>query len=270
MPRSAELAAGRGGHHYVQTALIADLTFPGGPQPVASWRDDEGPLPARGARPGAAAAGAAAATRRALPSRPSSAVPRGASTSWLWGPVWPGSPRPAIWSGRPLGRRARGPHRVGGRTLNHPVVVARWSRSAASGSGRARTGSWPEPRSLGIKTFKTYTKGGQILEYGGKLSPLHRADPAAARARRRRLQQVAGQGHPPAEDGPLDTSLDRAGRGRSWTGRRWRRSSWPTEHPRERSFLSTWPPRRCSPPSPATSRCCTRCSTSTPAAGSST
>ncbi len=37
-------------------------------------------------------------------------------------------------------------------------------------------------RSLGVKTFKTYTKGGQILDYGGTPEPLHRADPAAARA----------------------------------------------------------------------------------------
>jgi monoamine oxidase len=60
--------------------------------------------------------------------------------------------------------------RVGGRTLNlalgrHEVVEAggQWV-----GPGQDRI--LARARELGIRTFKTYTKGGQVLDYGGSLS----------------------------------------------------------------------------------------------------
>ncbi len=60
--------------------------------------------------------------------------------------------------------------RVGGRTLNHSVghgeVVEVGGEWVGPGQDRILTRS----RSLGIKTFKTYTKGELLLEYGGKLT----------------------------------------------------------------------------------------------------
>jgi monoamine oxidase len=60
--------------------------------------------------------------------------------------------------------------RVGGRTLNHPVgngeVVEVGGQWVGPGQDRIKA----RATALGIKTFKTYTKGEQILEYRGKKS----------------------------------------------------------------------------------------------------
>jgi monoamine oxidase len=63
---------------------------------------------------------------------------------------------------------ARG--RVGGRTLNHPVgqgeVVEVGGQWVGPGQDRVKA----RAKALGIKTFKTYTKGEQILDYRGRKS----------------------------------------------------------------------------------------------------
>ncbi len=60
--------------------------------------------------------------------------------------------------------------RVGGRTLNHPVGHGEVVEVGGQWVGPGQDRVMARARALGIKTFKTYTKGEQILEYRGKKS----------------------------------------------------------------------------------------------------
>jgi monoamine oxidase len=59
-------------------------------------------------------------------------------------------------------------HRVGGRTLNHPVGNGEVVEVGGQWVGPGQDRIIARAKALGIKTFKTYTKGEQILEYRGK------------------------------------------------------------------------------------------------------
>ncbi len=58
--------------------------------------------------------------------------------------------------------------RVGGRTLNHPVGHGEVVEVGGQWVGPGQTRILARAKGLGIKTFKTYTKGEQVFEYEGK------------------------------------------------------------------------------------------------------
>jgi monoamine oxidase len=58
--------------------------------------------------------------------------------------------------------------RVGGRTLNHPVGHGEVVEVGGQWVGPGQDQIIARAKSLGIKTFKTYTKGEQILDFEGK------------------------------------------------------------------------------------------------------
>jgi len=60
--------------------------------------------------------------------------------------------------------------RVGGRTLNHPVGRGEVVEVGGQWVGPAQTRILARARSLGVRTFKTYTAGAQIFDYKGKLT----------------------------------------------------------------------------------------------------
>jgi monoamine oxidase len=75
--------------------------------------------------------------------------------------------------------------RVGGRTLNHPVGHGEVVEVGGQWVGPGQDRIMARARALGIKTFKTYTKGAQIFDYQGTQShftglipPLPSADAA--------------------------------------------------------------------------------------------
>jgi monoamine oxidase len=75
--------------------------------------------------------------------------------------------------------------RVGGRTLNHPVGGGEVVEVGGQWVGPGQDRILARAKSLGIGTFKTYTKGAQIFEYAGKqthftglIPPLPSADAA--------------------------------------------------------------------------------------------
>jgi monoamine oxidase len=60
--------------------------------------------------------------------------------------------------------------RVGGRTLNHPVGNGEVVEVGGQWVGPGQNRIIARARSLGVKTFKTYTKGALVLAYNGGLS----------------------------------------------------------------------------------------------------
>jgi monoamine oxidase len=58
--------------------------------------------------------------------------------------------------------------RVGGRTLNHPVGKGEVVEVGGQWVGPGQTRILARAKSLGIRTFKTYTKGAQVFEYLGQ------------------------------------------------------------------------------------------------------
>jgi monoamine oxidase len=60
--------------------------------------------------------------------------------------------------------------RVGGRTLNHPVGHGEVIEVGGEWVGPGQDRIIARAKEFGIKTFKTYTKGAQILDYEGKQS----------------------------------------------------------------------------------------------------
>jgi monoamine oxidase len=60
--------------------------------------------------------------------------------------------------------------RVGGRTLNHPVGGGEVVEIGGQWVGPGQDRIMARARSLGVRTFKTYTKGEQILDYRGAQS----------------------------------------------------------------------------------------------------
>jgi monoamine oxidase len=60
--------------------------------------------------------------------------------------------------------------RVGGRTLNHPLGGGEVVEVGGEWVGPGQDRILARARSLGIKTFKTYTAGQQLLAYGGTLT----------------------------------------------------------------------------------------------------
>jgi monoamine oxidase len=87
--------------------------------------------------------------------------------------------------------------RVGGRTLNHPVghgeVVEVGGQWVGPGQDRIRA----RAKALGIRTFKTYTKGAQIFDYLGRqthftglIPPLPAADAADFNAMLAKIMQL--------------------------------------------------------------------------------
>jgi monoamine oxidase len=61
--------------------------------------------------------------------------------------------------------------RVGGRTLNHPVGHGEVVEVGGEWVGPGQDRILARAKNLGIKTFKTYTKGEQILDFEGKQTP---------------------------------------------------------------------------------------------------
>jgi monoamine oxidase len=61
-------------------------------------------------------------------------------------------------------------HRVGGRTLNHPVGRGEVVEVGGQWVGPGQDRILARAQALGVSTFKTYTKGEQILEYRGQKS----------------------------------------------------------------------------------------------------
>jgi monoamine oxidase len=60
--------------------------------------------------------------------------------------------------------------RVGGRTLNHPLGRGKIVEVGGQWVGPGQDRVLARIRRLGLKTFKTYTKGAQVLDYDGTLS----------------------------------------------------------------------------------------------------
>lgn len=60
--------------------------------------------------------------------------------------------------------------RVGGRTLNHPLGHGKVVEVGGQWVGPGQDRVLARIKRLGLKTFKTYTKGAQVLDYGGALS----------------------------------------------------------------------------------------------------
>jgi monoamine oxidase len=61
-------------------------------------------------------------------------------------------------------------NRVGGRTLNHDLGGGQVVEVGGQWVGPGQDRIMARARSLSIKTFKTFTRGGQVLDYGGRLS----------------------------------------------------------------------------------------------------
>jgi monoamine oxidase len=61
-------------------------------------------------------------------------------------------------------------HRVGGRTLNHPVGHGEVVEVGGQWVGPGQDRILARAKALGVRTFKTYTKGEQVLVYRGKKS----------------------------------------------------------------------------------------------------
>lgn len=75
--------------------------------------------------------------------------------------------------------------RVGGRTLNHPLGGGKVVEVGGQWVGPGQNRVLARARSLGVRTFKTYTRGAQVLDFEGSLShfqglipPLPAADAA--------------------------------------------------------------------------------------------
>ena len=162
---------------------------------------------------------------------------------------------------------ARG--RVGGRTLNHPVGGGEVVEIGGQWVGPGQDRILARARALGIRTFKTYTNGAQILDFQGHqthftglIPPLPSPDAAdfsQLLGKLIGLQSTVPTNRPwtAANAGALDSqTLD------TW---KLANSSTPA-----RGSCLTSRPRRCSPPSRVTCRCCTPSSTCTPGTGSST
>jgi monoamine oxidase len=60
--------------------------------------------------------------------------------------------------------------RVGGRTLNHRLGHGQVVEVGGQWVGPGQNRILARARALGVKTFKTYTKGGQVLDYGGAIT----------------------------------------------------------------------------------------------------
>ncbi len=60
--------------------------------------------------------------------------------------------------------------RVGGRTLNHPLGHGKIVEVGGQWVGPGQDRVLARIKRLGLKTFKTYTRGAQVLDYGGSLS----------------------------------------------------------------------------------------------------
>jgi monoamine oxidase len=60
--------------------------------------------------------------------------------------------------------------RVGGRTLNHPVGRGKEIEVGGEWVGPGQNRVLARARAHGIKTFKTFTRGAQVLDYAGKLT----------------------------------------------------------------------------------------------------
>jgi monoamine oxidase len=60
--------------------------------------------------------------------------------------------------------------RVGGRTLNHPLGGGEVVEVGGQWVGPGQNRILARARSVGVGTFKTYTKGAQVFDYGGSLS----------------------------------------------------------------------------------------------------
>jgi monoamine oxidase len=61
-------------------------------------------------------------------------------------------------------------HRVGGRTLNHPVGNGEVVEVGGQWVGPGQDRILARAKALGVRTFKTYTKGEQVLDYRGHKS----------------------------------------------------------------------------------------------------
>ena len=145
-------------------------------------------------------------------------------------------------------------------------ATARWWRWAASGSAPPRTG-WPHWRATWASRPSPPTPQGENLnEWRGTPAPLHRHDPARstrpcwwtceqAQQRLDRMARVGAAG--PPVDRAQGPPVGRHDRSHTWMDRI-------DGHARRPATCWRWPSRRCGPPSPRTSRCCTCSSTSTP------
>jgi monoamine oxidase len=60
--------------------------------------------------------------------------------------------------------------RVGGRTLNHPIGHGKEIEVGGEWVGPGQDRVLARARAHGIKTFKTFTRGSQVLDYAGKVT----------------------------------------------------------------------------------------------------
>jgi monoamine oxidase len=100
--------------------------------------------------------------------------------------------------------------RVGGRTLNHPVGRGEVVEVGGQWVGPGQDRIMARARALGIGTFKTYTKGEQILEYRGKKSHFTGLIPPLPPADARDFDQLLGK---------IITLQDTVPRGEPWTAK---------------------------------------------------
>ena len=195
----------------------------------------------------------------------------GASTSSSSAAGSPGSPRP--------------------RSSSRPVTRSWcWRRATGSGAGRSTIpsvggevvevgGEWVGPgqdriiaraKGLGIHTFKTYTKGAQILEYQGKQTHFSGLIPPLPSPDAADFGQLLGKVVEAPGDRPDATARGPPPKRPRSTGQTPRRGSSRTRATPGARFLFDLAVKAVFAADPATCRCSTRCSTSTPARGSST
>ena len=159
--------------------------------------------------------------------------------------------------------------RVGGRVVNEDIGDGKIVEMGGQWAGPTQDKLYALAAEFGITTFPTYDTGKRVLHFNGKrgtysgaiprINPLVLADIGQAQAR---LEALAKKVPTRTPRGPPRTRLGSM-------VRRSRRGPGATRRPAAPGRCWRSAPRRSSPPSRLTCRCCTCSSTATPAARSS-